>query len=56
MDDKGGASGKWQTEGVQARFLWVYPSETYHFENLGVDGNIILKWIFKTSDGRRELG
>jgi len=32
---------------------WVLvgnPEEKSRLENLGVDGNIILKWIFKKSD------
>jgi hypothetical protein len=27
MNDNGGACGNWQTEGVHAGFLWVYPEE-----------------------------
>jgi len=53
MNDMGVECGNWQTEGVHAGVLLVYPEGKNHLENLGVDGNIILKWIFKTWDWKR---
>jgi hypothetical protein len=32
-------------------FWWGDLREGYHFEDQGVDGNIILKWIFKKWNG-----
>jgi hypothetical protein len=32
------------------------PREGYHLQNLGVDGRIILKWIFKKWDGEAWTG
>jgi len=32
---------------VRTGFLWRSLRERYHFEDPGVDGRIILKWIFK---------
>jgi len=37
-------------------FCWSTLRERDHLENIDVDGNITLKWIFKTWDGRRGLG
>jgi hypothetical protein len=34
------------------RFLWENLRKRYHFEDLGIDGRIILKWIFKKWDER----
>ena len=36
------------TEGkVHTGFWWEDMGETDHFENLGTDGKIIIKWFFK---------
>jgi len=32
-------------------FWWVHLWETDHFENSGIDGRIILRWIFRKWDG-----
>jgi len=40
---------------VLARFWCRYLGERDHLEDLGVDGKIILKCIFKKWDGRHEL-
>jgi hypothetical protein len=32
-------------------FLWGDLMERDHLEDLGLDGRIILKWVFKTWDG-----
>jgi len=37
---------------VHAGFRWRNLREKYHFEDLGVDGRIILKRIFKQYDVR----
>jgi hypothetical protein len=31
----------------EKRFWWGHPRERNHFEDLGVEGKIILKWTFK---------
>jgi hypothetical protein len=36
---------------VHTRFWWGDLREADHLEDLGVDGSIILKWIFKKWDG-----
>jgi len=39
---------------VPTGFLWGNLMEREHLENLGVDGRIILKFIFKIWDGRHD--
>jgi hypothetical protein len=37
----------WVRGEVHTGFWWVVLKARNHFEGLGVDGKIILKWIFK---------
>jgi hypothetical protein len=37
----------WEKEKVDARFWWGNLRERDHFEDVGIDGKIILKWTFK---------
>jgi hypothetical protein len=37
---------------VHVRFWWEHLGERDHLEDLGVDGKVIIKWIFKTYLGR----
>jgi hypothetical protein len=36
---------------VHTGFWWGKPEGKRHLEDLGIDGRIILKWIFKKWDG-----
>jgi len=43
-------TGLWSVGGrreMHAEFWWENPKEREHFEDLGADARIILKWIFK---------
>jgi hypothetical protein len=46
----------WETGEVHTGFMWRAPREREHSEELGVDGRIILKWIFKKLDGEARTG
>ena len=46
----------WGTENVHTRFWWGDPRERDHLEEPGVDGRIILRWIFKKLDGEAWTG
>jgi hypothetical protein len=41
----------WETGELHAGFWWGDPNEREDLEDLGVDGRIILKWIFKKWGG-----
>jgi hypothetical protein len=41
----------WETGEVHTWSWWADVMERDHFEDLGRDGRIILKWIFKMWDG-----
>jgi hypothetical protein len=41
----------WEIGKVHAGFWWGDPREKGHLEDLGGDGRITLKWIFKKWDG-----
>jgi hypothetical protein len=41
----------WETGNAHTEFCWGNQRERDHLKDLGVDGRIILKWIFKKWDG-----
>jgi hypothetical protein len=41
----------WETGEMHTGFWWRCLRERGHLEYLGVDGRIILKWVFKMLDG-----
>jgi hypothetical protein len=45
----------WKTGEVHTEFWWGNLRKRDHFEDLGVDGRIILEWIFKKWDGGHGL-
>ena len=47
----GGLMHVWGRGEVHTRLWWGNLQEREHLEDLGVDGTIILKWIFKKWDG-----
>jgi len=53
----GGAYSKygWRAE-VYTGFWWGKLRERDHFEDLGVDGRVILRWIFRKLDGGVWIG
>jgi hypothetical protein len=41
----------WGRAYLHTGFLWGNPRERDNLEDLGIDGRLILKWIFKKQDG-----
>ena len=46
----------WGAGEVRIGFWWGDLRERNHFEDLGVDGSIVLKWILKKWDGEAWTG
>ena len=46
----------WETGQMHTGFWWRDLKERDHSEDLGVDGMIILKWIFKKRDRETWIG
>jgi hypothetical protein len=46
----------WETGEIHTGFLWGGLKERAHFEDLGVDRQIMLKWIFKKWDEETWVG
>jgi hypothetical protein len=45
----------WKTGEAHTGFWWGDLRERGHLEDLGIDGKVILKWIFKKWDVGSEL-
>jgi hypothetical protein len=46
----------WGTGELRTGFCWEHPKEIYHLKDIGVDGRIIRKCIFKKWDGEAWTG
>jgi hypothetical protein len=46
----------WKTVEVHTGFWLGDLKERHHLEDLGIDGRIVLKWIFKKRDGEPWTG
>jgi hypothetical protein len=46
----------WERGEMHTGFWWGNMRERNHLEGLGIDGSIILKWIFKEWDGETWTG
>jgi len=42
---------EWETREVRTGFWWGDLKERDYLEDLGIDGRIILRWMFRESDG-----
>jgi hypothetical protein len=47
----GGACNTFGGEEIYTGFWWGNPKERDHLEDPGVDGRVILRWIFRKWDG-----
>ena len=51
-----GGARSTETGEVRTGLWWGDLRKRHHLEDLGVDGRIILKWMFKTLDGEVRNG